>query len=48
MSIPESIMIALFVMAVVFAVLGILWSIIKVFTTIVQRIEHRAVVNGKK
>ena len=48
MSIPESILIALFVMAVVFTVLGALWSIIRVFTVIIQRIEHRAVVNGKK
>ncbi len=48
MSIPESILIALFVMAVVFAVLGILWSIIKVFTIIIHRMEHRSVVNSKK
>lgn len=47
MSTPESILIALFVMAVVFTVLGVLWSIIKVFTILIKKIENGTVVNGK-
>lgn len=42
MSIPKSILIALFVMAVVFSVLIILWGIVRVFSLIIQAIESRA------
>lgn len=40
MAISETILVALFVMAVVFTVLGILWVIIKIFSLIIGRIEQ--------
>lgn len=42
MSISESILIALFVMAVVFAVLGILWAIIRLFSLIIRKVEMKS------
>lgn len=39
MSVSESILTALFVMAVVFAVLGILWGIIRLFSSIIRKVE---------
>jgi len=42
MSISENILIALFCMAVVFAVLGILWAIIRCFSAIIMAIEKKA------
>lgn len=35
----ETILVALFVMAVVFAVLGVLWGIIRIFSFIIKKIE---------
>ena len=45
MSISESILTALFVMAVVFAVLGILWGIIRLFSSIIRSIEKKSTDN---
>lgn len=42
MSIPESILIALFVMAVVFSVLIILWGIVRLFSFIIKAVESRS------
>lgn len=41
MTLSESILVALFCMAVVFAVLGILWFIIRLFSMAIQAIEKR-------
>jgi Na+-transporting methylmalonyl-CoA/oxaloacetate decarboxylase gamma subunit len=41
MTFIESILIALFCIAVVFSVLGILWGIIRVFSTIINIIEQK-------
>jgi Na+-transporting methylmalonyl-CoA/oxaloacetate decarboxylase gamma subunit len=41
MSLPESILTALFCMLVVFAVLGILWAIIRVFSLLINLIEKK-------
>jgi len=41
MALGESILIALFCMLVVFTVLGILWAIIRCFSSIIMLIEHR-------
>jgi Na+-transporting methylmalonyl-CoA/oxaloacetate decarboxylase gamma subunit len=41
MSLPESILTALFCIAVVFAVLGILWAIIRLFSSLIQVIEKK-------
>ncbi len=41
MSFTESILIALFCMAVVFAVLGALWAIIRLFSAVIMAIEKR-------
>ncbi|WP_442871705.1 OadG family protein [Anaerocolumna sp. MB42-C2] len=41
MSLSESILIALFCMAVVFSVLCMLWAIIRVFSLIIINIEKR-------
>lgn len=40
LSISETVLVALFVMAVVFTVLGILWVIIKIFSFIIRGIEE--------
>ncbi len=41
MSLPESILIGLFVMAVVFSVLGILWAIVRLFSLVINKIESK-------
>jgi Na+-transporting methylmalonyl-CoA/oxaloacetate decarboxylase gamma subunit len=41
MSLSESILIALFCISVVFAVLGLLWAIIRVFSSFIKAIEKR-------
>ncbi len=41
MSLYDSILTALFCMAVVFAVLAILWAIIRLFSSIIRVIEKR-------
>lgn len=41
MSMSENILIAIFCMAVVFAVLGILWAIIRCFSAIIMAIEKK-------
>lgn len=41
MSFSESVLIALFCMAVVFVVLGILWGLIRIFSFIIGIIEKR-------
>ncbi|QHQ60526.1 hypothetical protein Ana3638_06880 [Anaerocolumna sedimenticola] len=41
MALYESILIALFCMSVVFAVLGMLWAIIRIFSLIIVSIEKR-------
>ena len=41
MTLSESILIAIFCMAVVFTVLGMLWAIIRLFSIIILAIEHR-------
>jgi Na+-transporting methylmalonyl-CoA/oxaloacetate decarboxylase gamma subunit len=48
MSLSESILIALFCMAVVFAVLGVLWAIIRVFSTIIMSIEKKRGANSSE
>ncbi|WFR59242.1 OadG family protein [Anaerocolumna sp. AGMB13025] len=48
MSISESILIGLFCMAVVFAVLGILWAIIRVFSSIIMSIEKKPDANSSE
>ncbi len=40
MAISQSILVALFCMAVVFAVLGMLWAIIRIFSLIINLIEN--------
>jgi hypothetical protein len=40
-TLAESILIAIFCMAVVFAVLGILWALIRIFSWIIQKLEVR-------
>ncbi len=40
-TLSESILIAIFCMAVVFAVLGILWALIRIFSRIIQKLEVR-------
>ncbi len=42
MALGESILVALFCMAVVFAVLGILWAIIRCFSLIILSIEKKS------
>lgn len=44
MSLIESILIALFCMAVVFAVLGVLWTLIRLFSWLIRVLEK----NGEK
>jgi Na+-transporting methylmalonyl-CoA/oxaloacetate decarboxylase gamma subunit len=39
MSLSDSLLTALFCMAVVFAVLGILWAIIRLFSSLIRAIE---------
>lgn len=41
MSVLESVLTALFCMLTVFAVLGILWGLIRLFSIIVQSIENK-------
>lgn len=41
MPLIESILVALFMMAVVFAVLGVLWAIIRIFSLMINAIENR-------
>jgi Na+-transporting methylmalonyl-CoA/oxaloacetate decarboxylase gamma subunit len=41
MSLSESILIAVFCMAVVFAVLGILWVLIRLFSAVIMGIEKK-------
>ncbi len=41
MSITETILVALFVMAVVFTVLGSLWFLIKIFSFIINNLEKK-------
>jgi Na+-transporting methylmalonyl-CoA/oxaloacetate decarboxylase gamma subunit len=41
MTLSESILVAIFCMAVVFAVLGVLWLIIRLFSLAIQTIEKR-------
>lgn len=49
MPLSESILIALFCMAVVFAVLGILWAVIRFFSLIIGLLENRAAkISSKK
>ncbi|MDF2905219.1 MAG: hypothetical protein K0R34_540 [Herbinix sp.] len=40
MAISQSILVALFCMAVVFVVLGMLWAIIRIFSMIINAIEN--------
>jgi Na+-transporting methylmalonyl-CoA/oxaloacetate decarboxylase gamma subunit len=41
MSLIESILVAVFTMAVVFVVLGMLWAIIRVFSSVIQAVERK-------
>lgn len=41
MSFSDSVLVALFTMSVVFAVLAMLWAIIRVFSLIIQTLESR-------
>lgn len=41
MSFFESVLVALFCMAVVFCVLGSLWAIVRLFSLVVQLLEKR-------
>lgn len=41
MTFAEIILIALFCMAIVFSVLGILWGIIRVFSSVIKVIENK-------
>lgn len=41
MAVSQSVLVALFVMAVVFSVLCILWGIVKVFSLIIKGIEKK-------
>lgn len=41
MSITQSILVAIFCMAVVFTVLGLLWAIIRIFSLFIIMIEKR-------
>ena len=40
MAISQSILVALFCMAVVFSVLGMLWAIIRIFSVIINMIDN--------
>lgn len=44
MSISESILVAIFCLAVVFSILALLWGVIRIFSSVIQYIEH----TGKK
>lgn len=48
MDISKSILIALFVMAVVFIVLGVLWAIIRLLSFIIIILEKRTSANNLK
>jgi Na+-transporting methylmalonyl-CoA/oxaloacetate decarboxylase gamma subunit len=41
MQVTQSILVAIFCMAVVFAVLGVLWAIIRIFSMIITMIETK-------
>ncbi len=41
MQVTQSILVAIFCMAVVFAVLGVLWAIIRIFSMIIMIIEKK-------
>ena len=41
MQVTQSILVAIFCMAVVFAVLGVLWAIIRIFSMIITIIEKK-------
>lgn len=41
MQVTQSILVAIFCMAVVFAVLGVLWFIIRIFSMIITMIEQK-------
>ncbi|MDF2908856.1 MAG: hypothetical protein K0R34_4177 [Herbinix sp.] len=40
MAISQSILVALFCMAVVFSVLGMLWAIIRIFSIVINMIDN--------
>lgn len=48
MAFGESFLIALFLMLVVFSVLGILWVIIRIFSSIIMLIEKSNASNSSK
>lgn len=48
MSIPQSILIGLFVMAVVFSVLIILWGIVRLFSIIIKTVESSSAAKSTK
>lgn len=48
MSLSESILVAFFCMVVVFAVLGILWFILRVFSSIISAFEKKNEKNSYK
>ncbi len=41
MQVAQSILVAIFCMAVVFAVLGVLWAIIRIFSMLITIIEKK-------
>jgi Na+-transporting methylmalonyl-CoA/oxaloacetate decarboxylase gamma subunit len=41
MQVAQSVLVAIFCMAVVFAVLGVLWAIIRIFSMIITMIEKK-------
>lgn len=48
MPLSDSILVAIFCVVVVFAVLGILWAIIRIFSSIIRVIENRNVDNSSE